>query len=647
MSYVSPNPKFSSVSFPDIGSGSAANPAAGNFKIVNRFGKFFARDSSGNEVGLGSGTGALNAVLNPNDATGWASSGAGMTIATSDTSTDLPLDPIIPTSIKLTPVSGTDYARYRFVMPEALKNSKLSLSWFQLPLSGYTSGDVKVEVHTNTLSDYTGTDATLSLANSVSGVSGLANTTSRFETSFDSDASTYYELRLIRVSGTTAINLANVFVGSPDIANGAVVSDWQSYTPTIAGFGTATNVSFRYRRIGSSVQVAGFFTGGTVSGTQASVTLPTGLNADTTALPATNVSTVGSYAGGYGAAGLVVDPAAPSVIKFSNISNPNSLFAGNNQANTQPNTLNAIIPIAEWAGNGTLATGQNDVEYAFNTSTNTTTSDTTSFGYGPQGAITAAITSNVFRTVRFQTPIQPSDTLTLEVSSDRLVWKELNCWQLIGSNYVQNIALQNTLYYGAGIDTNTVSQNTDCRVNFGQYASTNGGSAYGGTGINWPASDLYWRVKKEKAGVAVGFGAASSTLRGLVYGSTENTSLTMANVSNLGTVSTAYQHFESFQLPSGVWKVKFYLSLLGNSVSASNIFEFSISTLTFKNGPEFNQPIGVNLSQSGPGQSQAIQAFTIPNSGTVRIYTTGTVVPNLYRWLLSGEVLLESKPSWA
>lgn len=362
MSYVSPNPKFSSVTFPDQDNGSVANPASGNYRMINRYGKWFARSSTGLELEVGILTKPLNAILDPNLATQWATSGAGMTVATSDTSTDLPLSPIIPTSIKLTPVSGTDYARYRFVMPESLRSQTLGIEWFQLPLAGYTSGDVKVEVHTNTLSDYTGTDATILLANNIAGVSSLPNTVGKYSSTFPANASIYYEIRFVRVSGTTAINLSGLYIG-PDIAGS--ISD------------------------------------------------------------------------------------------------------------------------------------------------------------------------------------------------------------------------------------------------------------------------------------------ATSITKGIVYGSTVDTSRTMTNVTALGTVTTNLQHFEAFQTYTGQWKLKFYLSLLCNSIVSSNLFEFSISNVTFKNSSDFNQPLEINLSAAGPGQSQAIQAFTKPNTNEVRIYTTGSVVPNLYYWNLSGEVLLESQPSWA
>lgn len=52
---------------------------------------------------------------------------------------------------------------------------------------------------------------------------------------------------------------------------------WTAYTPTPVGFGTASSVSFFYRRTGDGIEIQGGFTAGTVSATEARVPLPTGL----------------------------------------------------------------------------------------------------------------------------------------------------------------------------------------------------------------------------------------------------------------------------------------------------------------------------------------------------------------------------------
>lgn len=71
---------------------------------------------------------------------------------------------------------------------------------------------------------------------------------------------------------------------------GSAVMDWIAYTPTFsAGLGTVTSVSAWYRRVGDSIQVMANWSNGTVAASLASMTLPTGLNVDTSKL-----KTVGS-----------------------------------------------------------------------------------------------------------------------------------------------------------------------------------------------------------------------------------------------------------------------------------------------------------------------------------------------------------------
>lgn len=55
---------------------------------------------------------------------------------------------------------------------------------------------------------------------------------------------------------------------------------WTDYTPTISGVGTATNVSFKHRRVGQNIEIRGSWTNGTVAGSQARVSLPTGIVPD-------------------------------------------------------------------------------------------------------------------------------------------------------------------------------------------------------------------------------------------------------------------------------------------------------------------------------------------------------------------------------
>lgn len=69
------------------------------------------------------------------------------------------------------------------------------------------------------------------------------------------------------------------------------MSDWTSYTPTMgAGFGTCTNVSFKWKREGSDLLVKGTYTTGTTANAVYSITLPNSLIIDTTKMTLANTT---------------------------------------------------------------------------------------------------------------------------------------------------------------------------------------------------------------------------------------------------------------------------------------------------------------------------------------------------------------------
>ncbi len=90
-------------------------------------------------------------------------------------------------------------------------------------------------------------------------------------------------------SATLTMSGATIAMGSQKItglANGSVSSDaaafgqiptitnWASYTPTLVGFGTPTNVNFNWKQIGDTVYVSGVFRMGTTTGVSATISLP-------------------------------------------------------------------------------------------------------------------------------------------------------------------------------------------------------------------------------------------------------------------------------------------------------------------------------------------------------------------------------------
>lgn len=470
----------------------------------------------------GSGSGEINLVANPNDAdAGWAASGAGVTVATTTTTTDLPLGGIISSAIKITPVSGTsDYARYRFTIAESLKNRKLKIQWEQRPLSGYASGDLKLEMHTNTASDYSGTDATLALSTDSSSVTSINNFTGRFVTYFDSNSSNYYEIRIKRVAGTTALNITSVIVGPGIQPQGAVISEWESWTPTFYNLGTVTNINFKRRRVGSMMESIGYFTTGSVSAAIGSIGMPTGLTVDTSKIAGNRSTQLGHITR---LSTATVDPLGKVYLTYSSTGGTDRLLIAesttggsyeqknvdNILAGTENEDVYMLVPIAEWSNNGTINIAQNDVEYAYNTDTSDA-DNTTAFGYGPGGTVFGSYTAARTKTVRFQTPHQETDTYQIEIF-DTTAWIPLGTY----SNSVVPLTNQGTETYGMTLDNSSTSS-TDLIVQFGKYRLMGSGT-FGAAGLAWSglSASIKWRVRKVKGGVAVGFGKATTTESGL------------------------------------------------------------------------------------------------------------------------------------
>jgi hypothetical protein len=494
--------------------------------------------------GVGSGAGELNVIRESNYAAGgWVASGAGITVATTTSASDLPLSGVISTAIKITPVSSTDYVRYRWTMPEALKNKKLKLEWHQRPLSGYVDGDLKVEVYKNSASDYSGSYTEFNLSTDSSGTSSIPNATGKYTTTFDTDNGDYYELRIVRVAGTTALNIVNVICGPGIQPQGAVVGEWISYTPT-GSWSTNTTYTGMYRRVGETMELRGrIATSGAPTSANLTINIPTGYTIDTTKLPSGATAQLilglaevnnGSGAGakyssfvGYSsttAVGIFYSTTGTGNSGIVNQANPIT-FASGDQV-----VWEAVLPIAEWAGSGTVNVAQNDVEYASNSST-ADSDDTTSFSYGPAGStVPSTLTSARRKRVRFQTPYSDGDSIVLEV-------KGTGPWAtFIGDeeNGVSVYGVQNVSTYGIGLRYVAGSPN-DFDVYFGQYAQANG-ATFGAAGRDWSepnGAGMKWRLKKVKGGQAVGFGNATSDSKGLI------TTFVHTVKSRINTVSSA------------------------------------------------------------------------------------------------------------
>lgn len=130
-------------------------------------------------------------------------------------------------------------------------------------------------------------------------------------------------------------------------------SDPTSYTPTFTGFGTVSTQSFRWSRIGPFVLVQGTFTAGTVAGTLAGVSLPSGLTAD--ASLGTN-QVVGSYAVNVAATGhfnTLISGGGTSIgVGYTDAGGSGGIAPNNGNVVAATGNLisiNALIPISGWS----------------------------------------------------------------------------------------------------------------------------------------------------------------------------------------------------------------------------------------------------------------------------------------------------------
>jgi microcompartment protein CcmK/EutM len=484
------------------------------------------------DASAGSGSGELNLISNPSAAdsiTGWTASGAGITVAQTTTSAQLPLEGILDSAILITPVSSTDYVYTRFTMPASLKSKKLKLEFYQRALTSYASGDLKVEVYKNSASDYSGSYTEFSLSTDSSGTSAIPALDGKYTTSFDADTSDYYEIRYVRVAGTSPLSICNVICGPGIQPQGAVIGSTQSATFT-SSWAANTTLTAKETRQGSwafyQVKVA---LSGAPTATSLVLTLPTGRTIDTTALNATDAflsnvlphsqvairdSGTSNIKGavGYGSSTTVeisyLDDAADGVRLLGVTQAAPVTFANGDFI-----IISFAVPIAEWAGSGTVNLAQNDVEYAYNSST-TDADNTTAFAYGPLGSQYGTFTSGRAKRVNFQTPIQPTDKIVFEFTTDSgVTW-----WDLGTQNdTVEPFNRQNATEYGVQLTPDGAST---VDVEFALYRKGGTGATYGSAGTDWTAIDLTnahrWRLKKSAGGQAVGFGAASSSSLGLV-----------------------------------------------------------------------------------------------------------------------------------
>lgn len=479
------------------------------------------------------GAGELNAIDNPSAAsatTGWSDdANHSKTRLTSGS----PLDPIIATAFRFTKdntnvstETSTSGVYYPFTLPVGLENKKIKAEFYCIvPAAGVWK-----------VSLYDGTTR-LALSTDSSGATILpAGFTGKFTTYFDTTANNSYTISFTETSGV-AVNLdaTNIIVGPGIQPQGAVVSEWQTFTPTWS-FATTGGTSYAFfRRVGDSMQVrAGVQNPTTWSGGAYTLTIPNSLTINT-AVSGTNAeqtvfggaifydNSAGSGAQGIYHGGVLYS--SSTVVRIGGDTyNLNDVWSVAGSRPVAPAngsdgiSVDFTVPISQWAGSGTVNLAQNDVEYAWNSST-ADSDDTTSFAYGPVGASIGSFTAARGKRVRFLTPIQSTDEIVLQVQDQTT---SPGPWVDVSAANYQNGLLplhrEANKMYGMGLDARYKTGGTDVDVRFGTYGDIGAGNpAYGDVGTAWSSFSNYkWRVRKTSGGQAVGFGAATQNSLGLV-----------------------------------------------------------------------------------------------------------------------------------
>jgi len=474
-------------------------------------GQTMVNDGSGNlSWGAAGGSGQLNLIDNPNDATNWSETGTVFdgSPTTTTTAGDLPLSGIVDTAIKITAsgngTESTNYVSYSFTTPASM-SGMLGIYLYMRAGTGFAASEWTVSVYQGTTRQNLTTDS--------SSVSYIQNIANQYGTAFFANASTAYTLRFARVSGSgsATLNVTDVQVTPGIRAQGGFIGDWTSYTPaSYNGLGTPTSVGVYWRRNGTTIDIRGSFNAGTVSASEARVALPTGV---TTGAQIVDASPYGSYFINKGTAdkkgGAVLIEASKTYINFGAFGTfgttaVNALAKANGDAvveSSDPIRFFAFgIPVSGWEGNGNLA--QNNVEFM--------SSSFSSFSavYGPAGtALPTTTPAGTYEEVTtasspWISPQQVTGTVWIEIQEAGTA-----TWQRVPSSQIAQLSYDGTNYIGLGVYSTGAGGFAIIR---GKYR--NGGSA---TWASMSAGTRY-RVVKASAGVPVGFGEVQQNSGGLV-----------------------------------------------------------------------------------------------------------------------------------
>jgi hypothetical protein len=352
-----------------------STPASGYVKLYAKSdNKLYQLNDAGTEsqVGSGSGGGAINYISANSDAE--TNTDGYSTYA--DAAGSTPVDGtggaanITFTRSTSNPLRGTasflitkdaanrqgEGVSYAITLSDADKCKPLTITFdYEIASGTYATGDLTCYIY-----DVTNAAVIQPTGYSIQNV-GIE---SRHIAEFQATTSTSYRL-CFHVASTSAsayaVKLDNLCLGPNAVARGAAITDWVAYTPTFTSFGTVSTNGCFWRRVGSNVELLCRWSNGTTTGSEARVSLPSGLTVSTTELASLKVvgnawrNVAGAYYAYY-----VNCEAGNSYVTFgasaAATQTPILKLNGTNFANSEAVGFHCSIPIQGWSSSVLMST---------------------------------------------------------------------------------------------------------------------------------------------------------------------------------------------------------------------------------------------------------------------------------------------------
>lgn len=547
---------------------------------------------------LPASSGEKNYVTNPsgtNDAAaavpaGWSNVG-DLDIVVTKTAGDLPREFTTASGLKITADSNTqstaDYVYYDFSLDDVDLNKSLKIQWSQKVTGTYTAGQLAAGITTQ--ADRTTFVGVLS-------TSAIPAANDVFKTDFVSFGTAALSLVIRATEDMTTdggIVISDVVVGPGSLQNVPAISDLVDYTATSpnSSLGTIASSAMSWRRVGSNMHITGNVAIGTPVASEAQLAIPTpytiGNQGSSTGLFVAGRWSNNNNTNSVQKTGVVLATPGDTFLNFSideystgggtirpNVpQNADAIFA-TNQATYVDGEW--IIPIAEWAGNGTILLGPApDIEYA--SVGGTWDADSSTTVYGPGGSIMGgALAATRTKIITWQYPQQATDTVLIQASTDGIKWQPINGAQIGAGNVIVAISIDSAGTQSAGVVSRVAGlSSTQYGVQFARYANQGNDDA---PTTNWP-SDAYWRVIKCRAGAMVGVELASDTRAGLSY--LPNAMVRLHTANGYGSTNTAIARFTTAVTNTGTGITYADSATLGGSFTINEAGVYAITYNTF------------------------------------------------------------------